>query len=159
MIDTGTNSMTGGRVKRLKKVIGDNPFMLTYGDAVSDINIKELVEFHKTHKKIGTVTSVRPTARFGELAINNENIVESFQEKPQTTQGWINGGFFIFEPEFFDFISDDNTILEREPLENLSKQSNLMAYKHSGFWQSMDTKRDRMVLEEICAKKNNPWLK
>ncbi len=159
LIDTGINSMTGGRVKRLQKIIGDNPFMLTYGDAVSDINIKQLVKFHKSHKKIGTVTSVRPTARFGELSINNKNIVESFQEKPQTTQGWINGGFFIFESKFFDFIKDDNTILEREPLENLSEQSNLMAYKHSGFWQSMDTKRDRMVLEDFCEKKNTPWLK
>jgi glucose-1-phosphate cytidylyltransferase len=151
--------MTGGRVKRLQKYIGKNPFMLTYGDAVSDVNIKELVEFHKAHKRIGTVTSVRPTARFGELDINYENTVESFQEKPQTTQGWINGGFFVFEPEFFDFINDDSTILEREPLENLSNQSNLMAYKHSGFWQSMDTIRDRTVLEAISADKNTPWLK
>jgi glucose-1-phosphate cytidylyltransferase len=159
LIDTGSNSMTGGRVKRLQKYIGKNPFMLTYGDAVSDVNIKELVEFHKAHKRIGTVTSVRPTARFGELDINYENTVESFQEKPQTTQGWINGGFFVFEPEFFDFINDDSTILEREPLENLSNQSNLMAYKHSGFWQSMDTIRDRTVLEAISADKNTPWLK
>jgi glucose-1-phosphate cytidylyltransferase len=160
LIDTGSNSMTGGRIKRLQEYIGNNPFMLTYGDAVSDINIKELVDFHKAHKKIGTVTSVRPTARFGELAINDENTVESFQEKPQTTQGWINGGFFVFEPEFFDFIKDgDSTILEREPLSNLSKQSDLVAFKHSGFWQSMDTVRDRTVLEELCSDKNIPWLK
>ena len=159
LIDTGSNSMTGGRVKRLQKYIGNNPFMLTYGDAVSDINIKELVDFHKAHKKTGTVTSVRPTARFGELSINNENTVESFQEKPQTTQGWINGGFFVFEPEFFNFIDDDSTILEREPLSNLSKQSDLVAFKHTGFWQSMDTVRDRTVLEEICSVKNTPWLK
>ena len=159
LIDTGSNSMTGGRVKRLKDCIGNNPFMLTYGDAVSDINIKELVDFHKAHNKIGTVTSVRPTARFGELAITHENTVESFQEKPQTTQGWINGGFFVFEPEFFDFITDDSTILEREPLSNLSNQSNLAAFKHSGFWQSMDTVRDRAVLEEICSEKEIPWLK
>ena len=145
LVDTGTESMTGGRVKRLQKYIGNNPFMLTYGDAVSDINIKELVDFHKAHKKIGTVTSVRPTARFGELSINDENTVESFQEKPQTTQGWINGGFFVFEPEFFDFIVDDSTILEGQPLSNLSKQSDLVAFKHSGFWQSMDTVRDRTV--------------
>ena len=158
LIDTGSNSMTGGRVKRLQEFIGNNPFMLTYGDAVSDINIKELVDFHKAHKKTGTVTSVRPTARFGELSINDENIVESFQEKPQTTQGWINGGFFVFEPEFFNFIDDDSTILEGEPLSNLSKQSDLVAFKHSGFWQSMDTVRDRTVLEEICSDKNTPWL-
>ena len=158
LIDTGINSMTGGRVKRLKNYIGDKPFMLTYGDAVSDINIKQLVDFHKNHKKNATVTSVRPTARFGELDINNNNLVESFQEKPQTTQGWINGGFFVFEANVFDLINDDSTILEREPLEKLSKQSNLMAFKHSGFWQSMDTKRDRIVLEEICKNKNIPWL-
>lgn len=159
LVDTGSNSMTGGRVKRLQEYIGNNTFMLTYGDAVADINIKELVEFHKANKKIGTVTSVRPTARFGELSINDNNIVDSFQEKPQTTQGWINGGFFVFEPDFFDFIKNDGTILEREPLETLSKQNNLAAYKHSGFWQSMDTLRDRNILEDIWASENAPWLK
>ena len=159
LVDTGSDSMTGGRVKRLQKHIGNHSFMLTYGDAVSDINIKELVEFHKQHKKIGTVTSVRPTARFGELDINDSNTVDSFQEKPQTSQGWINGGFFVFEPEFFDYIENDSTVLEREPLENLSKQSNLKAFKHTGYWQSMDTIRDRNLLEAVYANGKAPWIK
>jgi len=158
LVDTGSNSMTGGRVKRLQEYIGKETFMLTYGDAVADINIKELVDFHKTHGKIGTVTSVRPTARFGELSINDDNVVYSFQEKPQTTKGWINGGFFVFESDFFDFIKDDNTILEREPLEMLSKKSNLVAYKHPGFWQSMDTVRDRNILEDMYNRMETPWI-
>jgi len=158
LVDTGSNSMTGGRVKRLQEYIGKETFMLTYGDAVADINIKELVDFHKTHGKIGTVTSVRPTARFGELSINDDNVVYSFQEKPQTTKGWINGGFFLFESDFFDFIKDDNTILEREPLEMLSKKSNLVAYKHPGFWQSMDTVRDRNILEDMYNRMETPWI-
>lgn len=158
LVDTGSNSMTGGRVKRLQEYVGNNTFMLTYGDAVSDINISDLVAFHKSHKRIGTVTAVRPTARFGELSINDDNIVATFQEKPQTTQGWINGGFFVFEPEFFDFIKDDSTVLEREPLETLSRQSNLVAHKHHGFWQSMDTVRDRNVLEDMWKRKDTPWI-
>jgi glucose-1-phosphate cytidylyltransferase len=158
LVDTGSDSMTGGRVKRLQEYIGDNPFMLTYGDAVSDINIKEVVDFHKANKRIGTVTSVHPTARFGELSIDSDNVVSSFEEKPQTKQGWINGGFFVFEPAFFDFIKEDSTILEREPLETLSAQSNLVAFKHSGFWQSMDTVRDRNLLNDMWNKSDTPWL-
>jgi len=158
LVATGSNSMTGGRVKRLQKYVGNKSFMLTYGDAVADINIKELVNFHEAHKCIGTVTAVRPTARFGELSINDENIVASFQEKPQTTKGWINGGFFVFEPEFFDYIKEDSTVLEKEPLETLSRQSNLVAYKHTGFWQSMDTVRDRNVLEDMWNRKDTPWI-
>jgi glucose-1-phosphate cytidylyltransferase len=161
LVDTGSDSMTGGRIKRLQNYIGDDTFMLTYGDAVSDINIQHLVDFHKNHKKTGTVTSIHPTARFGELDINQDNKVDSFQEKPQTNQGWINGGFFVFEPDFFNFIEGgDQTVLEKEPLENLSKESQLMAFKHPGFWQSMDNVRDRNVLEGICNdNKNIPWLK
>tara|TARA_Y100000766_G_C18866539_1_gene586044 strand:- start:418 stop:1182 length:765 start_codon:yes stop_codon:yes gene_type:complete len=157
LIDTGPDSMTGGRLKRLEKYIDGKPFMLTYGDAVSDINISELVKFHKESGKIGTVTSVRPTARFGELTINKNNIVEIFQEKPQTTQGWINGGFFVFKPEFLDYISDDNTILEQEPLSKLSNDSQLSAFKHNGFWQSMDNIRDLNVLKKIWSEGNAPW--
>ena len=159
LIDTGDKSMTGGRVKRLKKYIGNSPFMLTYGDAVCDIDISKLVDFHKSHGKIGTVTSVRPNARFGELDINQENLVSSFKEKPQTNQGWINGGFFVFESSFFDYIKDDLTVLEKEPLESISNESNLMAFKHDGFWQCMDNIRDRNFLEDMCNKNNTPWLK
>lgn len=158
LIDTGDESMTGGRLRRLKKYIGNNPFMVTYGDAVSDINISELVKFHRTKNKIGTVSSVRPNARFGELTINSENIVEVFQEKPQLTQGWINGGFFVFEPEFLDYIKDDKTILEQEPLVNLSKELNLASFKHSGFWQSMDTVRDLKILNNLWDKGDISWL-
>ncbi len=158
LVDTGSNSMTGGRVKRLQRYIGNEPFMLTYGDAVSDVNINKLVSFHRQHGEMGTVTSVHPTARFGELMIDNNNIVNSFEEKPQTKQGWINGGFFVFEPEFFNFIKDDNTVLEREPLETISAQGNLVAYKHTGFWQSMDTIRDRNLLEEMWQNNIVPWL-
>lgn len=152
LIDTGKDSMTGGRVKRLKNIIGNNTFMLTYGDAVSYINIKDLVKFHKEHGKIGTVTSVHPPARFGELSIKNDEI-ESFKEKPQTKDGWINGGFFVFEPEFFNYIENDLTILEKEPLEQLSSEKQLKPFFYNGFWQSMDTVRDKKILEDIY--KNN----
>ena len=158
LLDTGHESMTGGRLKRLEKHIGDSSFMLTYGDAVSNINISKLVNFHRTNKKIGTVSSVRPNARFGELTINSENIVEIFQEKPQLTQGWINGGFFVFEPEFFKYIKNDKTILEQEPLVNLSKDKELVSFKHSGFWQSMDTVRDLKILNNLWDKGDIPWL-
>lgn len=158
LLETGENSMTGGRVKRLEKHIGNETFMLTYGDAVSDVNINELVNFHKKHGKIGTVTSVHPTARFGELDIDKKNVVTSFEEKPQTRQGWVNGGFFVFEPSFFDYIQDDSTVLEREPLEKISSKGELMAFKHDGFWQSMDTVRDRNLLEEMWKRGETPWI-
>jgi glucose-1-phosphate cytidylyltransferase len=157
LIDTGAESMTGGRLKRLKKYIGDDTFMLTYGDAVSDLNISKLIEFHKKHGKIGTVSSVRPTARFGELSVNPKNIVEKFEEKPQTTQGWINGGFFVFESQFLDYINNDLTVLEKEPLSNLSNNRNLAAYKHDGFWQSMDNVRDLNVLKKLWNENIAPW--
>jgi glucose-1-phosphate cytidylyltransferase len=131
--------------------------MLTYGDAVSDLNISKLIEFHKKHGKIGTVSSVRPTARFGELSINSKNIVEKFEEKPQTTQGWINGGFFVFESQFLDYINNDLTVLEKEPLSNLSNNRNLAAYKHDGFWQSMDNVRDLNVLKKLWNENIAPW--
>lgn len=156
LVDTGLNSMTGGRVKRLKSFIGKEPFLLTYGDGVADININELIAFHKDHGKMVTVTAVHPVARFGELQIE-KNIVKSFQEKPQVSSGRINGGYFVCQPEFLDLIKDDLTILEKEPLENCAKMNELMAYQHDSFWQCMDTKRDKDFLEELWTKNQAPW--
>jgi len=156
LVHTGQESMTGGRVKRMQSFIGSEPFLLTYGDGVADINIDELVKFHKSHGKMVTVSAVHPGARFGELDMN-DGMVSSFKEKPQMTQGWINGGFFVIEPEFFDFIDSDKTILEREPLEKVAELGQLMAYKHGGFWQCMDTKRDKDVLEELWKSGGAPW--
>lgn len=156
LIDTGLNSMTGGRVKKMQNQIGDETFLLTYGDAVTDIDISELVKFHKNHGKMVTVTAVRPEARFGELVID-KNTVTSFKEKPQTNKGWINGGYFVVEPEFFKFIENDETILEKTPLEKIAKMGELMSYKHEGFWQCMDTKRDKELLERLWEADNAPW--
>lgn len=156
LVDTGLNSMTGGRVKRLQSFIGNETFLLTYGDGVSNVNINKLIQYHKNHGKMVTVTSVRPSARFGELDIS-DGLVKSFQEKPQTTQGWINGGYFVIEPQFFDLISGDSTVLEKEPLEEVAKMGELMAYQHDGFWQCMDTKRDRDYLEELWISGSAPW--
>jgi len=155
LVDTGLKTMTGGRIKRLQQFIGNQPFMLTYGDGVADINIDELLKFHKSHGKMVTLTTVRPSARFGDLEFNG-NSVSSFQEKPQLHEGWINGGFFICEPGVFDFIDNDSQMFEREPLERLVKAGQLMAYKHHGFWHSMDSKRDRDILESLWDK-NALW--
>jgi len=155
LVNTGNTTMTGGRIKRMKKFIGDEPFMLTYGDGVADINLDELLKFHRNHGKLVTMTAVRPAARFGELELEN-NFVKSFKEKPQMHEGWINGGFFIIEPGFFDFIDDDSTLLEREPLEKATKLGQLMAYQHKGFWHCMDTKRDHDLLESLW-KNGAPW--
>jgi len=156
MVDTGHETMTGGRVKRMKSYIGDETCMLTYGDGLSDIDINKLITFHENHKKMVTITAVHPGARFGELEMKGEEVT-SFQEKPQTVKGWINGGYFVIEPKFFDLIEEDKTILEKEPLEKLSQTGQLMAYKHNGFWQCMDTKRDRDNLEEFWNSGNAPW--
>ena len=156
LVDTGLNSMTGGRVKRIQDFIGDEPFLLTYGDGVADIDINALVKFHKNHGKMVTVSAVHPSARFGELDINND-VVTSFKEKPQTTQGWINGGYFVVNPDFFDLIEGDDSILEKEPLEQATQMGELMAYQHDGFWQCMDTKRDRDHLEELWVGGSAPW--
>lgn len=155
LIDTGDITMTGGRVKRMREFIGNETFMLTYGDGLSDIDLNKLLTFHKQHGKLVTVSAVRPAARFGELDIT-ESVVKSFKEKPQMHEGWINGGFFIIEPEFFDLIEGDHTLLEREPLEKAAKSGNLMAYKHEGFWHCMDTKRDHELLESLWLK-GAPW--
>jgi glucose-1-phosphate cytidylyltransferase len=156
LIDTGLNSMTGGRVKRMQNFIGDETFLLTYGDGVADIDLDALVKFHKSHGKMVTVSAVRPGARFGELDINN-NVVVSFKEKPQTTEGWINGGYFVIEPEFFDLIEGDDTILEKTPLERVAQMGELMSYQHDGFWQCMDTKRDRDSLEDLWKADSATW--
>lgn len=157
LLDTGLNSMTGGRVKRMKPYIKDEPFLLTYGDGLSDIDIDALVKFHKSHGKMITVTAVRPTARFGELEFNGDMVTE-FKEKPQMHEGWINGGFFVVNPEFFDLIDGDSSLLEREPLEKAASMGELMAFKHHGFWQCMDTKRDHELLEELWGSDQCPWV-
>ena len=157
LVDTGQNSLTGGRVKRMKKFIGKERFMLTYGDGVANIDLDALLKFHVSHGKMVTVTAVHPVARFGELKIEN-GCVSSFQEKPQMGDGWINGGYFIIEPQFFDLISGDDAILEREPLEAAARAGELMAYQHTGFWQCMDTKRDRDLLEGLCNQGIAPWM-
>jgi glucose-1-phosphate cytidylyltransferase len=157
MVDTGQNSMTGGRVKRMQPFIGNERFLLTYGDGLSNVNMDELLSFHEAHGKMITVTAVHPSARFGELEIEGQQ-VKSFKEKPQTGKGWINGGFFVIEPEFFDFIEDDQTILEQEPLEKATAAGELMAYQHEGYWQCMDTKRDRDALEALWDEGNPPWV-
>ncbi|MBL6996204.1 glucose-1-phosphate cytidylyltransferase [Desulfobacula sp.] len=156
LVNTGQDSMTGGRVKRMQPFIGDEPFMLTYGDGVADIDINALVYFHLNHGKMVTVTAVHPVARFGELEMAGERVI-SFQEKPQVKIGWINGGFFICHPDFFNFIEGDKTVLEREPLEMVAKKNELMAFKHEGFWQCMDTKRDKDLLEELWQAGSAPW--
>ncbi|SVA68108.1 uncharacterized protein METZ01_LOCUS120962, partial [marine metagenome] len=156
LVNTGLESMTGGRVKRMQRFIGNETSMLTYGDGVADIDLERLLAFHRSHGKMVTVTAVHPGARFGELEITGDR-VDSFQEKPQTKQGWINGGYFVIEPEFFDLIAGDATILEREPLEQAAKMGELMAFRHEGFWQCMDTKRDLDALENLWQSGQAPW--
>ena len=148
LIDTGLNTMTGGRIKRLKKYLKNETFFLTYGDGVSDINLKKLLKFHKKNKNLVTLSAVRPPARFGAIKLSG-NKVKVFKEKDVMDEGWINGGFFVIEPKFLDYIKNDSTFLEKEPLEKASKAGQLFAYKHEGFWQCMDTKRDKDKLEKI----------
>ena len=148
--------MTGGRIKRIQKYIGNETFMLTYGDGVGNINIEELLNFHKKHGKYATLTAVQPSGRFGALELN-ENQVKAFKEKPKGDGAWINGGFFVLEPQIFKYIEGDETIWERDPLENLAKDGQLMAYKHTGFWKPMDTLRDKRELEALWQSGNPPW--
>ena len=157
LINTGINTMTGGRLKRLKNYINNDTFLLTYGDAVTDLDINKVIKFHKEHGKMITVTGVRPPARFGELRINENNEVLEFKEKPNTTQGWINGGFFVIEPEFLNYLDKDSCILEKEPLENAAKSNELVAFLHDGFWHCIDTKRDKDNLEEIIKSDKKRW--
>ena len=158
LIKTGANSMTGGRLKRLQKIIGNETFMLTYGDGLSDINISDLVSFHKKHGKLVTVSAVRPPARFGALKIDGSRVI-NFKEKSQLDESWVNGGFFVIEPGFFELIDGDETVLEKEPLEKAASMKELMAFKHEGFWQCMDHKLDKDLLDEMCKNGNERWLK
>ena len=156
LVETGLKTMTGGRLKKFKKLMNNERFLLTYGDGLSNVNIKKLIKFHKQNKKISTLTAVRPPARFGAIKIKGNKVVY-FKEKSKLDEGWINGGFFVMEPKIFDYIKGDQTFLEREPLVNLSKKKNLTAFKHSGFWQCMDTKRDKDLLENIWLSGDPPW--
>ena len=157
LVDTGLDTMTGGRIKRIKDHLAGERFMLTYGDGVGDVNINSLVEFHESHGKLATMTAVQPSGRFGTLRISDDKKVESFVEKPAGDGAWINGGFFVLEPQVIDYIKDDSTIWEREPLENLTKESQLFAYKHEGFWKPMDTLRDKIELDRLWSTKEAPW--
>ena len=150
-IKTGLKTMTGGRLKRLQKYLNKDTFMLTYGDGISNVNLKKLLNFHKRNKKIATLTAVRPPARFGNIRLVG-NQVRYFKEKSKLDEGWINGGFFVIEPEFFKFLKNDKTYLEKEPLEKITKKKQLVAYKHKGFWQCMDTKRDKDYLDQTIKK-------
>jgi len=156
VVDTGLDTMTGGRVRRLRDHIGGQRFMCTYGDGLSDVDLGALLAFHEKHGRVATVTAVRPPARFGGLSLDGDAVRE-FTEKPQAEGAWINGGFFIFESKVFDYLTSDESILEREPLEQLARDGQLMAFKHSGFFQPMDTVREREILENLWAKGSAPW--
>lgn len=157
LVDTGLNTMTGGRVKRIRKYVGNEPFMLTYGDGVADINIAELVKFHQNHGKIATITTVNVGQRFGVIEMDDSDTIKAFREKSDSDGSVINGGFMVFQPEIFNFIDDDTTVFERKPLESMAKLGELKAYKHDGFWHCMDTQRDKMHLEELWASNKAPW--
>jgi len=157
LVDTGLHTDTGGRIKRLGEWIGNETFLLTYGDCVANINVCELIEFHRSHGKLATVSAVRPPARFGGLRLNGGGQIVEFTEKPQTGEGWINGGFFVLEPGVLDFIAGDDTIWERQPLEALAREGELMAFYHEGFWQPMDTLREKMLLEKLWTSGRAPW--
>lgn len=156
LIDTGLNTMTGGRIKRLQPYIGNETFMLTWGDGVSTVDLDRLLAFHRNHGRLITMTAVRPPARYGHMEFDGDRIRE-FTEKPQTAEGWINGAFFVVEPQVFDYIDGDDTQFEKEPLERLAADGELMAYKHEGFWQCMDTRRDKFVLEKLWDSGQAPW--
>ena len=159
VVDTGLNTMTGGRIKRIKDYIGDEPFLLTYGDGVCDIDIKELIKYHNEFGKMVTITAVQPGGRFGNITFDNNSNVRSFEEKRKEDGGWINGGFMILEPEVLQHIEDDYSILERDVLEKIAQQGDLTAYKHYGFWQCMDTLRDKIYLENLISQGKAPWIK
>jgi glucose-1-phosphate cytidylyltransferase len=156
LVDTGMDTMTGGRIRRLAPWLGNETFMVTYGDGLGNVDIRELVRFHRAHGRLATVTAVRPPARFGGLALKGDQ-VGAFTEKPQTSEGWINGGFFVFEPGVLPYIAGDETSLEREPLERLAEEGQLMAFRHTGFWQPMDTLREKELLEGMWAGGRAPW--
>ena len=157
LVDTGSETMTGGRIKRVEQYVGRETFMMTYGDGVSNVNVTELIKYHTSSGKYATVTATQPLGRFGSLGLTSNNMVDSFQEKPAGDGAWINGGFFVLEPQVFSRLAGDNTIFEREPMESLARDSQLVAYKHTGFWQPMDTLRDKNHLEELWSKGKAPW--
>jgi glucose-1-phosphate cytidylyltransferase len=158
LVDTGNESMTGGRIKRIQPHVGNETFMLTYGDGVSDINVKALVEYHKSHKKMCTVTSVQPSGRFGALDLSEDMMVKSFLEKPKGDGSWINGGYFVCEPEIFNYIKDgDSTVWEQKPMEQIASDGEMKAFKHDGFWRPMDTLKDKHDLNEMWQKNDAPW--
>ncbi len=157
LVNTGLNTMTGGRLKRAKPYLNNEPFMFTYGDGVSDVNIKELVDFHQNHGKLVTMTAVQPEGRFGAMKFDENQVVESFEEKPEGEGGWINGGFFVCQPEALDYVAGDHIMFEREPMRQLVADSQLTAYKHYQFWQCMDTLRDKRTLENLWSEGNPQW--
>lgn len=157
VVDTGLNTMTGGRIKRVKKYLGDEPFMVTYGDGVSDVDIEELVSFHKSHGKRMTLTGIQPEGRFGVMGFDGNDGVRAFHEKRKEDTGWINGGFLVCNTEVLDYIRDDTITLEREPMEKLAEEGELMCYKHYGFWQCMDTLRDKEKLDKLWGENRAPW--
>jgi glucose-1-phosphate cytidylyltransferase len=158
LVDTGQETQTGGRIKRLREWVGDEPFMLTYGDGLADVDLRALLDFHRGHGKLATVTAVRPPARFGGIHFDGDNVVQ-FLEKPQTGEGWINGGFFVLEPAVLDYIEGDDTVWERAPLERLAREGQLCGFRHDGFFQPMDTIREKLVLESLWASGKAPWSK
>lgn len=158
LVDTGEKTMTGGRLKRVAKYIGGEAFCLTYGDGLTDLNIREVVQFHREQKTLATLTAVQPPGRFGAFSLGSgDSLIATFKEKPKGDGAWINGGFFVLEPQVMDYISGDDSVWEKEPLESLAKSGNLSAYKHHGFWQPMDTLRDKMYLEGLWTEENTPW--
>jgi glucose-1-phosphate cytidylyltransferase len=156
LVDTGTETMTGGRIKRLRPYLGGSTFMLTWGDGVSDVDLGKLLAFHKSHGKLATVTAVRPPARYGHLVFDGDRVAQ-FTEKPQTQEGWINGAFFVLEPQVLDYIDGDETQWETGPLERLAAEGQLMAYRHSSFWQCMDTLREKHILQQLWSSGKAPW--
>jgi glucose-1-phosphate cytidylyltransferase len=158
LVDTGLNTMTGGRIKRIQQYVENDAFMLTYGDAVADVNIAELLKFHKKHGKIATMTAVNIGQQFGVMDIEEDGRISQFREKNNIDGGVINGGYMIMEPEIFNYIEGDETVFEKKPIETVSSEGQLMAYRHKGFWKCMDTQRDKMKLEEMIASGNAPWM-
>ena len=158
LVETGIDTFTGGRLKRLKKYLSNETFLLTYGDGLSNININNLIKFHNTHKKIVTISAVRPPARFGSLSLSGSDVLK-FKEKTQLGESWINGGYFVINPKFFDFLKDDKTVLEAEPLERVTQMKEIKAMRHEGFWQCMDHKLDKDLLDKMVAENNAPWIK
>ena len=157
VVDTGLNTMTGGRLKRVRNYLGDEPFFMTYGDGVADVDIDKLLEFHKSHGRLATMTAIKPNSRFGVLDLSDNDEVNAFREKSDVDSGWINAGFMVLSPEVLDYVKDDTIMFEREPMEKLAEEGQLMCYKHDGFWQCMDTLRDKEKLEDLWDKNKAPW--